>query len=86
MAFLCVTSRLEGTGEGGVAGGELELTEEQDGTNSIEDVLAQLNLENLARVFQKEEIDFDSLVSAMILPVAGMLCALFPSSCVLMKI
>lgn len=46
---------------GGVAEGE-----EPDGSPEVpvEEVLAQLGLENLLETFQKEQIDVDSLVSA----------------------
>ena len=40
--------------------------EEVDGGVAIEAVLAQLGLENLTESFQKEQIDFESLVSRLL--------------------
>ena len=51
-----------GTEGEGVAG---EGEEEADGVKTTEEVLAQLNLDNLVETFQKEQIDFDSLVGGV---------------------
>lgn len=61
---MCSAQKLEEsespeTEGGGVAREE----EERHGVTTMEEVLTQLNLDGLIEAFQKEQIDFDSLVS-----------------------
>ena len=53
----------EGEGEGEGQGEEGEGEDEPDLAPSLEAVLTQLGLTDLMAIFQREQVDFDSLVS-----------------------
>lgn len=60
---LCSVQQVEASKSPGQRGCVAGVEEEPDGVTTVEEVLTQLNLDSLVETFQKEQIDFDSLVS-----------------------
>ena len=66
---------MEGADEPPMTATEVGEDVPDEGQPTLEEALAQLGLTNLTEVFQKEQIDFDSLVSVK---YCAVLCTVLP--------